>query len=239
MKNKIYLTFEEWQKALATTPAHKLHTREDFAFCDSNSIPEEHREAYGRFREAWKSRFAYRDTIQGITHAGWYHLSAKACEGVYSKYPERLRTTINVWSPQRLANIRHDWEKTFPGKGAEAPVVVRVEIDPKFGPWIAELSRPIAKPLKLVHGDGSNWWTLGDDWGFSVELPPPGYIAFQRAAMLIYCNRGGWYDTSAIILEWIFAGGHGNALGAADAALSGRAGETIASARRMVRAAMA
>jgi len=240
MEKKIFTTFKEWYDALATMPAHELKTREDFAFCDSNCIPDKSTDVYKQFCTGWKSRFGYRDTIQEIKQAGWYNLSAKACEGVYDTYPERLRTCINVWGPQRLASIKGRWEKTFPKSGDEAPVIARIEIDSRFGPWIAEISWPITKALQLIHNyNGNSWWTLEDGNGFSIQLPPPGHIPFQRAATLIYQGPGAWHMTSAIVLEWIFAGGQGNVLIAADAALSGRTGETIASARRKVRAAMA
>lgn len=238
-KEMEHKTFEEWLGGLASMPAQNLSTREDFSFCGTNNILDDLQSEYAEFFLKWNERFGIKDTIQRITQPGWYYLRVKACEGVYNEYPDRLRNPINAWAPNKLEAIRKDWEKTYPYQGEQAPVVARVKIDPAFGPWIAELSAPInIGGLHIVHHN--TWWTLEAKIGFSVEIGGPGTLPFQRTARLLEARpSGGHYKGTAILLEWIFAAGRENALKAADNALSNRAGETIASARKKVRAALA
>lgn len=238
------ITFEEWFANLAKLPAGKLICREDFAFCETNLIPSYLESEFEEFCRKWRERFGRKTTLREITKPGWYNLTVRACEGVYTTYPPKLQTSLNVWAPGTLERIRENWEKTFPGKGEEALVLAHIRIDDSFGPWITELtSPPTSRKWGVVHYySGMGRWALKEYEGnFSIRLPGPGHCSFQRALRLIERTHStsGWYEEGAIMLEWVFAAGDADVLSAVDDALSGRRNQTLASARQLVRAARA
>lgn len=232
-------TFEQYINSLATTPAYALKTREDFAFCGTNLIPPEMMVEYERFCQEWTNRFGVMTSIKNITQPGWYNITTGAAHGVYTTYPSRLRTDTSCWIESKVEQISRSWEKTFPGQGNNASITALIKIDPKFGPWISEVTDMMSNSdLQVVHYyNGNSRWVLKDNGGFSINLPgSAGSLPFQRSVCLIEANRKGYWTSTAIVLEWIFAAGYGNALMAANNALSGRGGESISTARRMIRA---
>lgn len=240
-------TFKEWHTGLAELSAMDLTPREDFAFCGRNLPPEELQGEYKVFCEGWNARFGLKSTpeeIMAITETGWYGITAGAALAVLAESNQEGGFILE----REVRRIAEDWASVpmvEPNRAEDAKVIARVIADGWREPYIHEVAFPtMGCTWQVEHGLWGSW-SLTETWPrgecFSIEIPGPGTIPFERA-----CRRMKWQpgspwglDAALATLEWIFAAGEDNALKAADDVLSDRKGETAASARKKVRAALA
>lgn len=243
-------TFGEWLAALPEMSAVEFthRCRSDFAFCGSNLLPQDQKAEFESFRKSWRARFGTLgvgelDGVRGKTSLedlGWYALSAAAVLVLLKENPAEYAFILE----REVKVIMADWEKYFPGRGADATVLARICGHPR-GSYVSEVSRgPHGTHWTIEHWyNGNMGWELAETGIFAqfrISISGPGTLPFQRACRLLewFNNAPSSTDTLLAALQWVFAAGYDNALKAADDVLSGRKGETIASARQKVRAAL-